>query len=449
MDNKTVFRDAKLCNYVGRSSVSFVALSKSRIGAHVRGIFTLQVVLPGSNCGGNNSNSNSNSNSPLTDTLFTFSISTESAQQCMDNAGSYGVDNSPPNGECFGGTHGSAEVNISAPIATTSQDLISHAAVTTTTTTENIFSKDNIDSNSVNNGPGSESEGGNSGGGKKKLIPLFNGAKKMPLNKSQKNLRIPPPPPQVLGTQEAQSEKLISKLTEERDRMGKELEDLKKEVDELKSMNAQLVVESSSVAQIMNNARKNSGPREKEDSSNSSGDGNDLGSKSTEKDGSNDNNNSGGNSHLRKELANLTREQLVERVLELSESLRTTASFKGLAVDRMAHTKKKLLRLQDYERKYIKLSQSYKEQGLFLKVLQEENSRLAIANRECRLQQRIIEKLLPLVPESALPAPYAMAENIQALGEFFDLDIDGDDDDNDNNEFFNDDDDDDDNNVNP
>lgn len=301
-------------------------------------------------------------------------------------------------------------------------------------------------------------------------MPLVAGSKIVPVNKAQKNLHAPPPPPQLLGSQEAQSEKLINKLTEERNRMARELESLKREVDELKSMNAQLVVESSSVAQIMNSARKGSGSSNESDDTGSTappsasrggsptwsgagGNAGNGGTSSRDKEpgaiGKCGNNapcgGGGGNEGILAEgLADLTREQLVERVLELSESLRTTASFKGLAVDRIAHTRKKMLRLEECERKYIKLCQSYKEQGLFLKVLQEENGRLAVANRECRLQQRIIEKLLPLVPESALPSPYAMAENIQALAEYFELDVDGDDEDNDNNEFFNDDEEDDD-----
>lgn len=400
--NKAAFHDAKLCNYAGRSTITFATLAKNCDGsrevpggaAHVRGVFTLPIVRQGASTGA----------------YFSFSVSTESPQQCM--AGGY-----------FGTSRSSAEVNISVPIATSSSVLSS-----------DLYSQDNINNeNDKVDGNGDENAVSSDNGSKrKKMIPLFSGNKAMPAAKSQKNVHTPPPPPQQLGVQENQQLSQPDK-SDEPDEFTEDLEGLKREVDDLKSTNIQLVVdETSSVTQVMDNASK---VNDNNDKLNINKKGEGGGNNVIINNGKNDDdNNNSDKSHISGDLTNLTREQLVERVTELSESLRTATSTKDQAAHNNNISKKKLLRLEECERKYIKLSQSYREQGLFLKVLQEENGRLALANRECRLQQRIIEKLLSLVPEGALPPPYAMTKDIHALADYFGLD----DDDNDNNEFFND-----------
>lgn len=422
MFDRKVFHDAKLCHYVGRSVLPFSSLAKYRCGSQVRGTFTLPIVMR---------DSSGNGGSTHTGMHFAFRFSTVSPQHCMIPASTDAciaapiatsplselpLSTSPSSPPSSLSAQYSSSTHLSTAPSSTSTSSSSSSSVyhsrpplpitKTSTPAVIITTAATTAASSTSTTPTEKRRLTLSVEvpGKVPTASRFKLTEKVTSSSQQQPPPQPPqpPPPQQQqqsptislpspqqGDEEIQSEGLFRRLTKERDKMARELESLKKEVDTLKTLNAHLAVDSSFITKIIDNETNDA-------------------------------------LQQREALTELTRDQLIERILELSRGLRMSAAFKGFTADRITHTKKKLLHLQECERKYVKLLQAYREQSLFLKVIQEENSRLALANKDCRLQQKIISRLLPLVPENALPFPFAAAQNIQALSEYFQFD-DGDD----------------------
>ena len=112
-----------------------------------------------------------------------------------------------------------------------------------------------------------------------------------------------------------------------------------------------------------------------------------------------------------KALLPFTKNDLIQKIVELSECLRTETEARKIFQSKVHKLKKTLLKKNDIEAHYTELQRAHESQQMLVRELQEKVTKYKKCWETCKQQDLIIEQLLAREGSAALITPAATREN--------------------------------------